>query len=321
MMFRTSLLLLAGLALPASLAAQCLLGTPAGGGAAEKGAMFDLVNISPITCTVVALFQRFSAPGTAQVEIWSRPGSWVGHENSAMGWILSGSGSVLHGGPASLTFMPIYMNVVIPPFTTRAFYVTATSATPSLIANTPGVGELGSALAGDINLELRGGIGKDHAFGTSHGLPTDGRLWNGRVVYLASHPAYETNDPRSSLTLDGELGTRCAPAITSRMIGTWVTLDVASQNVGMGHMVVLGFSPLVPTGQGALETPSFQVVNVDTSDPNLLVLGSDLPVFLGNYPLVFSTPPLPVVTSQMINLDPTHPDGYAISQPVQLNSY
>lgn len=309
--------------LAAPAAAQCSLATPFTGAAAEQGTMFDIVNTSPITVTITSIDQSFSGAGTADVEVHTHAGTWAGTENNAGAWTLAGSApGVSHTGPGAPVALPIVLSIVIPPFSTMAVYVTATGATSSTISYGAGSGQLNAVLNSDINFEIRAGVAKAYPFGATTGLPSDGALWNGRVHYTPSYPAYETNSAASSIDFNGVQGTPCSPAAISLPFGSPVILNGSSTSLGLGFAVALSFIPVVPTGGGALETPGGQIVNIDFTDANLQLINPTLgSPFGGPFNLPLVVPATPALSIQMMNVDPGHPEGFSLSQAAELTGF
>ena len=88
----------------------------------------------------------------------------------------------VHGAVPTLDPIPLAINVTIPQGATQAFYITCD--TLSSVEYTTGVGsQVGAVIASNAHVQVLGGIGKVYPFGTSLGLPTQGRLWNGRINY------------------------------------------------------------------------------------------------------------------------------------------
>jgi hypothetical protein len=140
---------------------------------------------------------------------------------------------------------------------------------------------------------------------------------------LCPVPQYQVNNTIASLTIDGVQSTSCSPAITTVASGAAVVVALSSLNVGYGFEAVISFAPLIPTFGGALITANGQILNVDLSAPGLLFLnGGASPVFQpfpGSFNLNFVAPPGPFTASiQMVVADPTHPDGFVLSQGGQL---
>ncbi len=134
---------------------------------------------------------------------------------------------------------------------------------------------------------------------------------------------YQVNQPRSSLTLDGVVGTSSMAAVTTVSAGVATTVTLSSTLLNAPFDLVLAVSSLAVPGQGGFVTPGGQVVNVNLLDPTLFWgnSGTSTPRFLP-FPGGFSAPlsaGSPVTASlQQVVIDPTGADGFALSQGCQL---
>jgi hypothetical protein len=178
--------------LSAAVTAQCFdVRTAYTGTAGQKGTMFDVVIIAAAPLTVFGLEQLFWAAGVADVEVYTRAGSWVGNQDNPAAWNLLGRVTNLPVlAPAmGLTPIPLGLAVTIAPGATQGFYVTTTSASTAMVAFEPGVNQIGLAIGGDANIAVQCGIGKGYVFAASYGLPTNGRQWRGKVRYSMGNAA------------------------------------------------------------------------------------------------------------------------------------
>ena len=264
-------LLLAGAAI-----AQCNplppFSTTTVGGNGQKGAMFNIVNTSAAAATVLSFDQCFLAAGTSDVEVYTKTGTWSGFENTAGAWTLVGlAPGVVHTSAPTLDPIPLPINVTIPAGATQAFYVTTTNTFATNVAYTSGVNQIGAVIGTDGILQVTGGPGKVYPFGASFGLPTAGRLWNGRVNYcIAGTPAVNTN-----------LGNGCIRSFTSfyELFLTPANFDLNNSAITLvpasGSYVVIPGGSLLPIG-------SVQAV------PTVLALGDDAaitqPFTVGSFP-------------------------------------
>jgi hypothetical protein len=183
-MRRLSPSLLATVLFAGSAVGQCFAVTTlttAGNG--QNGTMFDIVNISSQPISIGSLDQCFFNAGTsALIEIYTKPGSWNGSQTTPSAWTLVGStSSFVHGVAPTIDVLPIPVNVTIAPNQTQGFYITGDVGTT--VAYTTGANQLGTVIGSDANLQVIAGIGVAYPFGANFGLPTAGRLWNGRVNY------------------------------------------------------------------------------------------------------------------------------------------
>lgn len=186
---RTSLALAILAIAPMTAVSQLTLQTLTTGTNANKGTMFDLINISTGPVVITGFDQVFSNVGVATYEIYARTGGggYSGVENTAAAWTLIGSTVGLgHSAGGTLTAIPVTLGLSIPAGATQGFYLTATSASGSNVAYTSGVSQLNTIFTQNAQLQFRVGVGKAYPFGASAGLPTAGRIWNGVIRYTAS---------------------------------------------------------------------------------------------------------------------------------------
>ncbi len=143
------------------------------GGNGFDGNMFDITAINAVT---IDSFAANFNPGTGTAEIWYRPGSYVGFENSNVGWIQAGTApytSTGNGAPG--TSINVFVNVSIPAGQTYAFYVHGSAG----IAYTDGIA-VGNIFLQDANIEFKEGAG-----GAYFGVTNSPRIFNGRIMYSA----------------------------------------------------------------------------------------------------------------------------------------
>jgi hypothetical protein len=322
------------LALVAGMAtAQCtVLPVITASGNAQNGYMFDVENISAGNLTVAgfAVFGYTATDATFEIYTLNVAGSYLANLanlTTAANWTLVGSaqGFAMTTG---LSPVPIPIAVNVAPGTRQAFYLTC--QTGANVSYTSGLAQLNTVIASDTNLQVYGGNGKAYPFGATFGgtAPgSPGRLFVGSVTYLTGVPSYETNSPAASLVLDGVQTTGCVAATSAKCFGATTTVTLSSTNVGAGWELAIGLANLVPVGGGAFVTANNQSVNVDLADPTLTLLHNlTLPPFPSPFPggsplvLTFAAPPIATLTAQLLVLDPAHPDGFSLSQAIQLNS-
>jgi hypothetical protein len=231
--------------------------TVAGNG--QKGTMFNVVNTSTAAATILTFDQCFLAAGTSDVEVYTKTGTWSGFESTPAAWTLVGTAlGVVHTAAPTLDPIPLAINVTIPGGATQAFYITSNATFATNVAYTSGVNQLGAVIGTDGILQVTGGVGKTYPFGSTFGLPTAGRLWNGRVNYcIAGTPA--TNQT---------LGLGCIRAFTSfyEMFGAPASFDLAGNAL---TMTPAGGGYVVAAGGAFLPVGSVQPV------PTALALGDD----------------------------------------------
>ncbi len=230
-------------------------------GNSQKGTMFDIVNTSAASIAITGFDQVFSTTGSADVEVYTKAGTWNGFENTAAAWTLAGSATaVAHQGPPNLTPLPIALNVAIAAGATQAFYITATAATATNVSYTTGVAGIGAVIGTDGLIQVLGGPGKTYPFGSSFGLPTQGRLWNGQVHYCVN------GDPATNTSL----GLGCIRVFASfyDFFATPAQFDLNNSAITMtpsggGYTVTSGGS-FLPVG--SVQTPALPLVLADDGE-------------------------------------------------------
>ena len=173
----------AAAALAVAASAQCFsVTTTTAAGNGQNGTMFDVVNTSASAITIGSFDQCFLAAGTSPtIEIYTKQGTWNGSQQVPTAWTLVGSTTAfVHGIAPTLDALPIPVNVTIAPGATQGFYITCSGDN---VAYTTGNAQLGTVIGSDNSLQVTGGVGVPYPFGAPFGLPTAGRLWNGRVNY------------------------------------------------------------------------------------------------------------------------------------------
>ncbi|MEM1032230.1 MAG: hypothetical protein AAGN82_17915 [Myxococcota bacterium] len=137
------------------------------------GSMFDIVaKGSPVT---IDGFDVNVGTAMETIEIYYRPGTWVGFDNSSVGWILVGSAMVTGNGNDTATPVPINVGVTIPANQTYAFYVTTTDGGMNYSNGTT----VGAVDVEDAAIQVLEGKGKAYPF--TGGF--DPRVWSGTVYY------------------------------------------------------------------------------------------------------------------------------------------
>jgi hypothetical protein len=323
-----ALLLLCALAGLAS--AQCgTVATSLAGGNGQNGTMFNIVNISASPIVVTGFDQSWFTTGSSDMEIYTKTGTWSGFEANAAAWTLVGSAAAV-AHPVTLTYVPVPIAVAVPigAGATQAFYITTTLiGTGNTVAYTTGVNHIGMVIGTDGTLNVLGGPGKAYPFGASFGLPTAGRIWNGRVTYsCGGTPTYQTNSLGASFDVNGNQSAGFAPAVTTACYGAPITVNIGSTAVGNGYEIITSLAALVPAGGGALITGNGQIVNVNLADPTTSFLwGLTFPPFPTPFgaaspvAIPLGMPGAPVLTAQFAILDGTHPDGFRLGQAFELH--
>lgn len=152
-------------------------------GSGHNGTMFDVVNTSARPIRIGGFDQCFANAGTsAQIQVYTKAGTWIGSQQNPGAWTMLGvTTNFVHGAAPTLAALPIPVDVTIQPGATQGFYITGDVGT--FVAYTTGVGQLGAVIGSDASLQVTAGVGVPFPFGAPVGLPTAGRLWNGRVHY------------------------------------------------------------------------------------------------------------------------------------------
>ncbi|MFC1734243.1 hypothetical protein ACFL6I_28405, partial [candidate division KSB1 bacterium] len=132
----------------------------------QSGNMFDITAINTIT------IDSFYINGTASslMEVWYRPGTYVGYESSSTGWTKLGDFTVTSAGQGNPTRLPVG-GLTIPSGQTYGIYVTYTSTTSIRYTN-------GTQVFQDANMSVACGKG-----GSYWACTIAGRIWNGRIFY------------------------------------------------------------------------------------------------------------------------------------------
>lgn len=163
---------------------QCATLSYSGAFNGQKGTTFEIRNLSTTPMTIGTFDQAFNGAGSADIEIYTIAGPCAGLELVASAWTLVGSAlAVPHVGSPTFDPLPIAINITIPPSGTQSFYITCTNATPSGVYYTTGGTDYGNIYASNADLGLVARTGNSYPFASGFGLPTQGRLWNGRVNY------------------------------------------------------------------------------------------------------------------------------------------
>jgi hypothetical protein len=334
-MKRTFILLLALVALADIVSAQCptqILATPTNGTYGNNGCMFDVVNVSAYGITVTAFDQAWFGAYTTPVAIYTKTGTCFGFDQNAAAWTLLGTSAPISVTATGYHAVPLALNVGIPAGATQGFYITSTNG--ALARNTAGL-FLGwwpplMTIASDASVRIQGGFSETYPFVPyGNGLSNWFRLWNGRVTYhVNATPGFQINSAQASLDVDGAQGGNCSGgAISSKCVGLPMNIHFASNSLlGYGWEVITSLAPIVTPGGGALVTSNGQIVNVNLADPGTAFLfGLSFPSFPAPFGIAapatvtLAMPGVPVVSAQMAVLDPSHPDGFRLSQAFELH--
>ncbi len=325
-----AVVLLAGI-----VSAQCSSVTYSGASNGQKGAMFDIVNISNAPITVLSFDQTFlgGTPSPCVFEIYTHAGTFKGTETNAVAWGApigtNPSLAIPVTGTGTLVPTGIPLSFVIGPGATQAFWLTCTSATTSNIYYTSGpAGGLCGVMAADANLQLIRGVGKSYPLpGSTFGGAAacgggTGRGWNGRVNYTASgFPSFETNSANSAIDFNGVQGGICSKAVTSVCGGSIVNINMNTALPGNLFEAAYNFAASVPFGAGAIPTLNGQLINLDLTAGVNYLMGGAVPALTphpGVLSFGFGVPTGLVAALQQLVFDPSHLDGFSLSQASEL---
>jgi len=135
------------------------------------GNMFDVIATNTITISSFDV----NIGGATTVEVYYRPGSWVGNNMSSAGWTLLGSYDAPTGGVGTPTPVPIG-GLVINAGETYGLYVTTIASGSMSYSNIPPA----TPPYSDPNITIDGGQGGAYPFA----LGNANRMWNGNLHYV-----------------------------------------------------------------------------------------------------------------------------------------
>lgn len=257
-MQKTLSILAAAALLAGGALAQCQNLSYSGAFNGQKGTMFEVANLSAVNPLTIGYFeQAFNGAGTADIEIYTIAGSCAGLEATPAAWTLIGSATgVVHTGSPTVDLIPISINLTIPPSGVQSFYITCTNATGSGVYYTSGTNQYGAQYASNADLALVGRTGMSYPFGSSFGLPTAGRLWNGRVNY---GPACSGSFASSS-----SIGAGCTREFTS-LYENHTAFDLSNtslsfQWLGNSYAVLPGTTAIAPQASAPVVMGDDQVL-------------------------------------------------------------
>lgn len=142
-------------------------------GNGQSGNMFDITALNNIE--VNGFDMHLSATGVSTIEVWYRPGTFVGFESSNVGWTQALTTTVTSAGPGMLTNIPGSFTVNVPAGQTYAFYVT-TNGGPG-VSYTNGTA-VGNVYASNADLQFKEGNG-----GGYFAVTFTPRVFNGVIRY------------------------------------------------------------------------------------------------------------------------------------------
>ena len=168
------------------------------GGNQFAGNMFDVTAIGGEDILIEG-FDINIDPGTATISVYTRPGTYVGFENSSAGWTLMGSEVVTSAGENMPTFLDIG-GLTIPAGEVYGFYVTVTDYPATSMNYTNG-----DFVYTDDYLQINTGVGKANPDFT--GSTFASRSWNGTIYYCAGEGSggggeCEQSNPTNPVAVD-----------------------------------------------------------------------------------------------------------------------
>ena len=215
--------------------------------AAGNGSSGNVFRISAINTITITGFDGHMTSGTANWEIWGRPGDYTlvpGSTTSNAGWTLLGSATgVVAAGLGVPTPLPITLNVTIPGGTDYSFVVTTTGPTVNYTNGTT----LNAPFVSNSDLIFIQGHG-----GAYFSYSFSPRVFNGRIRYSsgcesARVPAIVVVNPAPAITAASS-NTICGTGST--------TLTVASSNANYNYTWNPSTALNVTTGDTVVSTPS-----------------------------------------------------------------
>lgn len=152
------------------------LTSPFVGGNGDEGNMFDVV--ANTTLTITRFDTNTSTAGDTEYEIWTKPGTYVGFEETASAWTLVGRASFPTLGSGMYTPIPIAVDVTIQAGQRQAFYLTHKSLNNRYHNGT----QVGAVLVSTPELTLYEGAGVNYGTAGFAGTNTP-RAWEGQIHY------------------------------------------------------------------------------------------------------------------------------------------
>jgi hypothetical protein len=144
-----------------------------------------------------------------------------------------------------------------------------------------------------------------------------------QASYPAPAPEWQLNSAPATLTIDGIQGT--VPEIVTVPMNTMVTITGGSVLRHPAFDICIVAAPMVPASGGGLRLGR-QIVNVDLRNLDIFAFANSgsifpsLQPFPGDFAVGIDSGSIPGTGSaQMILLDPAMPEGFVLSQPIQLD--
>ena len=175
-MKRTLLAALLSLATVSGSAQAAVLSTIYATNNGQDGNMFDVVTLGG--ALNVTAFDLSLGVGTWTIEVYEKPGTWVGFDQNASAWTLIGSGSVTSTAINAPTFFDV-ADFMLAATSTTGLYITTTAGFGMNYTNGTAVGNIAAANA---DIQILEGAGKQYAFSNTF----QPRIWNGGIHYTAA---------------------------------------------------------------------------------------------------------------------------------------
>ena len=146
-------------------------------GNGQRGNMFDVVGLNPITVNSFDVHSQGAPGALVSFEVYYKTGTWIGSEATPGDWTLVGTTTeVPSAGPGVGTPLGLSLGIDVAAGETVAFYVTSSDSTNVFYTNG---GVVGNVWASDVNIEVLEGAGKVYPFANTFAP----RNFNGSVVY------------------------------------------------------------------------------------------------------------------------------------------
>jgi hypothetical protein len=147
-------------------------------------------------------------------------------------------------------------------------------------------------------------------------------FYNWNVGGTVSPPFWQVNSPEASFDFNGVQVNgpyASSGADAAVFVGSFFNVNLTSNLNPNGHDLLVGTLPTLPAGSGGITTNNGQVFSMNLSDPTAFWLYSagPLPAFLpylGPINASLYLPNLANLSAQAVVLNPTHPDGFNLSQ-------
>lgn len=223
------------------------------------GNMFDVTALNNIE--VNGFDMHFLSAAVATVEVWYRPGSFVGFESSNAGWTMAYTTTVNTLPTGTLTQVPGSFSVNVPSGQTYGFYVTAN--TGPQVNYTTGTA-LGAVYSANADAQIKQGKG-----GGYFSVLNSPRIFNGRMRYTAIGctssmiPVVLTVTSSANVTASAFSGTLCqgaSTALNASGANTYTWSTGANGNViAVTPSVTTTYSVNGDNGAGCVGTGTVQV--------------------------------------------------------------